>query len=223
MSDPFATATWSMGYGHQGTRAPVSRHSGSAIEVPGHGRPWWEAHLASSVSAGLGDLRWYPADGDGIRYWGVRGEHAGRSVSIRLASERRGSETVADGVMTRVELRVTPPRLGVWVLESPPKWFRLQRAWVLNRAPFSTGDPWFDEHAGCWAWACDEGPEALRDTLAPVLPALRVLLDTHAGAIITNAAISAWIPSTEVPERLPTLLAMAQSIHSSPSVTAVGR
>ena len=224
MSDPFTTAPFSMGYtSPQRARAPVRRIAGPALETPGNDRQWWEAHLASSVSAGLGDLEWYPSDDDGIRYWGVVGQHDGRSVSIRLARslEHRGSETVTDEVMTNVELRVTPPRLGLWVLESPPKWFRGRRAWALNRPPFSTGDPWFDEHAGCWAWDCTKGPEALRDALAPLLPALRGLLDTHPGAIITNTTISVWIPYTEVPERLSRLLAMAQLIQSSVSVTAI--
>lgn len=214
MSRQFTTADWSMGYtspvGGPGT---ARRFDGSAVEIPGNDQPWWEAHLASSISAGLGDLRWYAADGDGTLRYGVWGLYEGGSVSIRLSTgfERRETERITDEVLANVQVRVTPLRLGLWVVESPPKWFRGRRAWALNRPPFSTGDPWFDEHAGCWAWDCSEGPEALRTALAPALPVVREVLESQPGAIVTNNTISAWIRHTEMPDRLPRLLSLAQS------------
>ena len=58
MSDPFATATWSMGY-HEGTRAPVSRHGGSAVEVTKTGRGGRHTSLRRSrpVSVTCGGTR----------------------------------------------------------------------------------------------------------------------------------------------------------------------
>lgn len=218
MSDPFNTANWSMGYTQPSARpAPVGRVAGPTFEIPGLGRPWWEEHLASSISAGLGDLRWFAPDVAGSDYVAVSGMYDGRVVSIRLANgfEGRGGEVITDEVMTNVEFRSTPRELGLWVLESPPKWFRRRRAWALNRPPFSTGDPWFDEHAGCWAWDCTQGAEALRAALASRLPAIREILDTQPGAIITNTTISTWIPHAGMAERLPKLLSTARSLPDS--------
>ncbi|MEA2057826.1 MAG: hypothetical protein U9O63_03845 [Actinomycetota bacterium] len=215
MSDSFTTAAWSMGYTQLAqTRAPVQRFDGSAVEILGQVQPWWGTHLASAVSIGLGDLEWHRTAPRGDRYWGVSGVHADRSVSIRLPRdlERRGGETIKDEVRATVEVGVTPLRLGLWVIEAPPKWFRGRRAWAMNRPPFTIGDPWFDEHAGSWAWDCTEGPQALSDALAPVLPALREVLETQPGAIITNTAVSAWIPCTEMSIRLPDLLGMTQPL-----------
>jgi hypothetical protein len=215
MGNPFTTAAWSMGYTSPlQTPPPVGRARGPEVENPAQDQQWWEQNLAPSVSAGLGDLEWVPADDTGTRHQSVFGVHRGRSVAIRLPRglERRGSEMIENEVMATVEVPVTPQPLGLWVVESPPKWFRGRRAWALNRPPFKTGDPWFDEQAGCWAWDCTAGSDALRDALAPALPALREILETQPGAIITNTTISAWIPHTEMPERLPKLLAMAQSL-----------
>lgn len=218
MSDPFTTADWSMGYTQPSARpTTVRRVDGSAIEMPGFARSWWEHKLESSVAAGLADLRWFAPEGVGSDYIAVSGVYHGRVVSVRLANgfEGRGGEAITDEVMTSVEVRPTPPELGLWVLEAPPKWFRRRRAWALNRPPFSTGDPWFDEHAGCWAWDCSQGTEALRVALAPRLPAIREILDAQPGAIITNTTISTWIPHAEMVERLPKLLALARSLPDS--------
>jgi hypothetical protein len=215
VSDAFTTAAWSMGYTRSAPmRSPVRGFDGSVVETLGHDQPWWEAHLTSSVSIGLGGLEWLGTVARRDRYWGVSGTYADRSVSIRLPRhlERRGSETITDEVMATVEVRVTPRRLGLWVIESPPKWFRGRRAWAMNRPPLTIGDPWFDEHAGSWAWDCTEGPEALSDALVPVLPALHQVLDTQPGAIITNSAIIAWIPCTQLSVRLPDLLGMTRTL-----------
>ena len=143
------SADWSMGYtpSREAPAAAVRRPDGADIPVPGNNRDWWEAQLATSVAFGLGLLDWYPVDGDGARYWGVYGMYSGRPVGIRLARpfERRASESIADEVLTAVEVPVTPLHLGLWVIEAPPKWFRGRRAWALNRPSFSTGDPWFDD------------------------------------------------------------------------------
>jgi hypothetical protein len=207
-----------MGYTQPPARqGSVRRVDGPTIEIPGLTRAWWEEHLGSSVAAGFGDLRWFAPDGVGSEYVAVAGVYHGRMVSIRLPNgfEGRGGEAIGEEVMTNVEVRPTPPELGLWVMEAPPKWFRRRRAWALNRPPFSTGDPWFDEHAGCWAWDTTQGAEALRAALMPSLPTIREILDTQPGAIVTNTTISAWIPHAEMSERLPRLLSLARSFPDS--------
>jgi hypothetical protein len=214
VGNPFTTAGWSMGYTPSlETAAPIRSINDGDFEVPGNDRSWWDAQLDTSISAGLGDLRWHLSDVEGVRYWGVDGVCAGRSVSIRVPRllEHRDGEPIADEVMVVVESRLTLPRLGSWVIESPTKWFRGRRAWALNRPKFGTEDPWFDEHAGCWAWDCGDGPQALREALAPVLPVIREALDAHPGVIITDTAISTWIPYTEIPDRLPEFLSAVRS------------
>jgi len=214
VGDPYAGASWSMGYTQPLDGAPPIRAAdGGSFEVPGNGRPWWESHLDTSISAGLGDLRWYLSEIDGTRYWGVSGLFADRSVTIRIPRllEHRDGLPVADEVMVVVEYGLTPPRLGSWVIEAPPKWFRGRRGWALNRSRFQTGDPWFDEHAGCWAWDCADGAQALREALAPLLPVVREILDVYPGAIISNASVATWIPYAEMPERLPRLLSVVGS------------
>jgi hypothetical protein len=191
------------------TAAPIrSIDDDGGFEVPGNDRSWWNAHLDAAIGIGLQDLEWHHSDPDGALYWGVSGTYAGRPVSIRLPRllEHRDGTLVADEIMVVVESDLTQPRLGSWVIESPPKWFRKRRGWALNRPKFSTGDPWFNQHAGCWAWDCADGPDALRDALTPALPMIREILDAHPGAIVTETMISTWIPITEAPERLAGLL-----------------
>ena len=209
MPDPYTGASWSMGYTQPLDRAsPIRATDDDRFEVPGNDRSWWESHLDTAVSAGLGDLQWYVSDVEGTRYWGVSGLFADRSVTIRIPRllEHRDGSPVADEVMVVIEYGQTPPRLGSWVIEAPSKWFRGRRGWALNRPKFQTGDPWFDQHAGCWAWDCADGAEALRDALTPLLPVIREILDAHPGAIISNTSIATWIPYTEMPDRLPGLL-----------------
>lgn len=203
-----------MGYTQSDTTTPPVRSIGDGgFEVPGNDRSWWNTQLDAAIGIGLQDLEWRPSDPDGSLYWGVSGAYVGRSVSIRIPRllEHRDGTLVADEIMVVVETDLTPPRLGSWVIESPPKWFRKRRGWALNRPKFSTGDPWFNQHAGCWAWDCADGPDALRDALAPALPMIREILDAHPGAIVTETTISTWIPVTEAPERLPALLSMVSS------------
>lgn len=198
-----------MGYTPSTTSgAPIRRLEDSGLEMPGRGRQWWEAQLASSVDMGLAGLQWHAVGPGGDRYWGVVGAYAGMAVSIRLPRplERRGEHAIVDEALAVVEAGVTQPTLGRWVIESPPKWFRGRRAWALNRPPFATGDPWLDEHAGCWAWDCARGPQALRDELAAMLPAVKGLLRSQPGAIVTDSAVSVWIPHSDMPMRMPDLL-----------------
>lgn len=195
------------------TTAPSRSTDDSGFAVPGNDRSWWNAQLDSAILAGLGDIEWHSSDTSGALYWGVSGVCADRSVSIRIPRllEHRDGTLVADEVMIVVEASLTPPRFGSWVMESPSKWFRGRRGWALNRPKFTTGDPWFDQHAGCWAWDCAEGPQALRDALTPLLPKVREILDAHPGVIVTDSATSAWIPYDEMPERLPKLLSVVRS------------
>lgn len=209
MGDPFTAAAWSMGYGTTPAERPPIRHlDDSKLEMSSRDGSWWGLHLTSSVSVGLVDMQLLPTVPGGSRYWGATGSHAGRSVSIRLPRplERRDGDAIVDEVLVAVETHATHQSLGRWVVESPPKWFRGRRAWALNRPPFVTGDSWFDEHAGCWAWDCAAGSEALRDALTPLLPAIRRLLDTQSGVIVTDSAASVWIPDPELSLRLPNLL-----------------
>lgn len=214
MGDPYAGASWSMGYSQRlDGRPPIRADDGGGFEVPGNDRSWWESHLNTAISAGLGDLQWYPSETDEIHYWGVSGVFADRSVMVRIPRllEHRDGLPVADEVMVVVEYGLTLPRLGSWVIEAPSKWFRGRRGWALNRPKLQTGDPWFDEHAGCWAWDCADGAPALRDALTPLLPMIREVLDAHPGAVISNAAIATWIPYSEMPTRLPKFLAVVRS------------
>ncbi len=214
MGDPFTGASWSMGYTQPDTTTPPVRSiDDSGFEVPGNDRSWWNTQLEAAISTGLQDLEWHPSDPDGTLYWGVSGAYVGRSVSIRVPRllEHRDGTLVADEIMVVVGTDLTPPRLGSWVIESPPKWFRKRRGWALNRPKFSTGDPWFNQHAGCWAWDCADGPDALRDALAPALPMIREILDAHPGAIVTETTISTWIPITETRKRLSILLTVVGS------------
>lgn len=209
VGDPFTGASWSMGYTQPDTTsAPIRSIDGSGLEVPGNDRSWWCTRLDAAIEIGLRDLEWRSSDPDGTLYRGVSGAYAGKSVSIRLPRllEHRDGTLVTDEIKVDIEADLMPPRLGSWVIESPPKWFRRRRGWALNRPKFSTGDPWFNQHAGCWAWDCADGPQALRNALAPALPMIREILDAHPGAIVTETTISAWIPFTEVSERLPRLL-----------------
>ncbi len=200
-----------MGYTQSdATAAPIRSIDDTDFEVPGSDRSWWGAQLDTAIGIGLRDLEWHPADPDGTLYWGVSGAYAGRSVSIRLPRllEHRDGTLVADEIMVVIEADLIPRRLGSWVIESPPKWFRKRRGWALNRPKFSTGDSWFDQHAGCWAWDCADGPDALREALAPTLPMIREILNAHPGAIVTETMISTWIPVTGTRERLPDLLSV---------------
>ena len=214
MGDPFAGASWSMGYTQPDTSVPPIRYlDESGFEGPGNDRSWWNAQLEPAISAGLRDLEWNPSDAEGTRYWGVSGAYVGRSVSIRIPRllEHRGGGLVTDETLVAIESRLTPPRLGSWVIEAPPKWFRRRRGWALNRPKFSIGESWFDEQAGCWAWDCADGPHALRDALVPVLPLIREILDAHPGVIVTDTMISTWIPDKEIPKLLPALLSVLRS------------
>lgn len=214
MGDPFTGASWSMGYTQPDIRAAPTRSTDDGnFEAPGNDPSWWNEQLDAAIGIGLRDLEWHASNPDGTQYWGVSGVFAGRSVSIRVPRllEHRDGGLVTDELMVVVETDLTPPLLGSWVIESPPKWFRKRRGWALNRPRFSTGDPWFNQHAGCWAWDCADGPDALRDSLAPALPTIRKILDAHPGAIVTEATISAWIPIAEVPDRLPALLSAVGS------------
>jgi len=203
-----------MGYTQPDTAAaPIRSTDDSDFEAPGNDRSWWLAQLDAAIGIGLRDLQWHASHPGETLYWGVTGEHAGSPVSIRIPRllEHRDGRLVADEIMVVVDVDVTPGRLGSWVIESPPKWFRGRRGWALNRPKFSTGDPWFDQHAGCWAWDCADGPDVLRDSLAPALPVIREILVSHPGAIVTETTISTWIPITETPERLPGLLSMVRN------------
>jgi len=214
VGDPFAGASWSMGYTQPLDRASPIRDVGDGrFEMPGNDRSWWESHLDTAISAGLGSLRWYPSENDGAEHWGVSGLFTDSSVTIRIPRllEHRDGSPVADEVMVVVECGLTLPRLGSWVIEAPSKWFRGRRGWALNRPRFQTGDPWFDQHAGCWAWDCADGAQALRDALAPLLPVVREILDAHPGAIVTNTAIATWIPYADMPTRLPEFLSVVRS------------
>ena len=198
-----------MGYTQPATTTTPTRSIGDCgFEAPGIEQSWWDAQLDSVITAGLQDLEWHASGIDGDHYWGVSGTYADRSVSIRIPRllEHRDGTPVTDEIMVVVEARLTPPRLGSWVIESPTKWFRGRRGWALNRPKFTTGDPWFDQHAGCWAWDCADGPQALRDALAPTLPLIREILDAHPGAIVNDSATSTWIAFPEIPERLQELL-----------------
>ncbi len=209
-----------MGYTQPAITAPPIRSIDDGdYEVPGNGRSWWTARLEPAISTGLRDLEWHRSgDGDST-YWGVRGTYGGGSVTARIPRllEHRDGTPVSDEIMVVTECHITPLRLGSWVIESPPKWFRRRRGWALNRPKFSTGDSWFDMEAGCWAWDCADGPDALRDALVPALPAIRQILDAHPGAIVTETSISAWIPDVEVRERLPRLLSAVRGPSREPA------
>lgn len=220
MGDPFTAASWSMGYTPSGAPAPPTRSNEDGdFEVRGNDRSWWAARLEPAFSIGLRDLEWHPSDDGDTTYWGVRGTYGGGSVSARIPRllEHRDGTAVSDEIMVVADCHITPLRLGSWVIESPPKWFRKRRGWALNRPKFSTGDPWFDKEAGCWAWDCSDGPDALRSALVPALPAIREILDAHPGAIVTEATISTWIPDTEVRERLPRLLSAVHGPSRGPA------
>lgn len=211
MGDPFIGAGWSMGYTQPLVTSPRIRAADDGdFEVPGNDRSWWDQHLDSSISAGLENLRWHLSEIEGSRCWGVSGDYTGRGVSVRIPRllEQRDGLPVTDEVIVDVESCITDPRLGSWVIEAPSKWFRARRGWALNRPKFTTADPWFDQHAGCWAWDCADGPQALRDSLSPRLPLIREVLDSYPGAIITNTTTSAWIPYAEMTARLPEFLSM---------------
>ena len=196
-----------------GTPVPTRSIDDGSIKVPGRDHSWWIEHLDPAITAGLGDLRWSLSEINGSQSWGMTGRYTDRRVSIRIPRllEHRDGVPVADEFMVDVEFRLTPPRLGSWVIESPSKWFRGRRGWALNRPKFATGDPWFDQHAGCWAWDCADGPQALRDALVPMLPLIREILGAHPGVIISNTTISMWIPCNEIRDRLPKLLSVVRS------------
>jgi hypothetical protein len=215
MGDPFTAASWSMGYTQPSeSTAPSRSAEDRGFEGPGKDRSWWTTQLDSAISIGITDLEWHPSDAEGSLYWGVSGVYVGRAVSIRIPRllEHRDGALVVDETMVVIDANLTPPRLGSWVIESPPKWFRKRRGWALNRPKFSTGDVWFNQQAGCWAWDCADGPQALRDAMAPALPMIRGILDAHPGAIVTETMISTWIPDSEIPERLPELLSVVRSL-----------
>ncbi len=194
------------------TTAPTRPRDDQGYEVPGNDCSWWDAQLDPAVTLGLSELEWHPSDTDEAHFWGVSGTYADKAVGFRIPRllEHRDGTLVDDEIMVVIELRLTPPRLGSWVIEAPSKWFRKRRGWALNRPKFATGDPWFDQEAGSWAWGCADGPQALRDALAPALPRIRELLDGNPGAIVTESTISAWIPVPEIPDRLPRLLSLVR-------------
>lgn len=182
--------------------------------MPGRDQSWWEDLLDPSMQDGLSVLHWHTSDDSASLFWSVSATDANRGVSIRLPRplERDGSDHITESLMVNIETRPTPAGLGSWVIESPPKWFRRRRAWALNRPPFVTGDPWFDEQAGCWAWDCGEGVGALRRTLAPLLPVVRDIIEHHPGVTVTDASVNAWLPWAEAPERLSSLLVATRSL-----------
>lgn len=215
-----------MGYGIEMAPPPsIRRADGSEIEQPGNERDWWEETLATSHDAGLADLEVLATSPGGVRFWGATGVHEGRSVSLRLPRflERRSGDEINDELMVNVEARALDPALGIWVMESPAKWFRGRRAWALNRPPFATGDAAFDAYATSWAWDCSMTPDALRAALAPILPIIRTILDTQPGAIVTDSGISTWMPFDDVPDRLPALLTVSAELVASKRTEDPGR
>ena len=218
MGAQFSSASWSMGYGiEMAPPPPIRRADGSEIEQPGNDSTWWDGLLATSYQAGLGDLQLFATTPEAVRFWGAAGAHEGRPVSLRLPRflERRGADEISDEVMVSIEARALAPDLGIWVIESPAKWFRGRRAWALNRPPFTTGDAPFDAYATSWAWDCSKTPEALRAALAPLLATIRTILGTQPGAIVTDSGVSTWLPVGEVGTRLPALLAAAAELVAS--------
>jgi len=204
-----------MGYGAEmAPPPPIRRPDGSEVEQPGNDRPWWDNRLATATALGLTDLHVHATKPGQPRFWGATGLHEGRPVSIRLPRylERRGGDDIADEIMVTVSARALPMTLGIWVIESPAKWFRGRRAWALNRPAFATGDPSFDAETAAWAWDCSEGVDALRSAFAPLLPTIRQILDSQPGSIITDAGVGTWMPFDEVDDRLPSLLRSAGTL-----------
>ncbi|MGB9359353.1 MAG: hypothetical protein WCC01_12430 [Acidimicrobiia bacterium] len=204
-----------MGYGvEMAPPPPMRRPDGSEIEQPGNDRRWWETRLATATDVGLTDIELRSTTPGQARFWGVTGLHEGRIVAARLPRflERRGGDDISDEVMVTVAARALPVPLGIWVIESPAKWFRGRRAWALNRPTFTTGEPSFDADMVSWAWDCSEGPDALRAALGPILPTIRSILETQPGATVTDSGIGTWIPLSESDGRLPSLLTSASKL-----------
>lgn len=215
MTAQFTGASWSMGYGvEMAPPPPMRRPDGSEIEQPGNDRRWWETRLATATDVGLTDIELRSTTPGQARFWGVTGLHEGRIVAARLPRflERRGGDDISDEVMVTVAARALPVPLGIWVIESPAKWFRGRRAWALNRPTFTTGEPSFDADMVSWAWDCSEGPDALRAALGPILPTIRSILETQPGATVTDSGIGTWIPLSESDGRLPSLLTSASKL-----------
>jgi len=204
-----------MGYGvEMAPPPPLRRPDGSEVEQPGNDEAWWDARLATAARVGLTDVRLRATKPGQQRFWGVTALHQGRIVAARLPRylERRGGDGITEEIMVTVAARALPVPLGIWVIESPAKWFRGRRAWALNRPTFTTGDPSFDADMVSWAWDCSEGPDALRSALAPLLPTIRSLLETQPGATVTDSGVGTWIPLDEVDDRLPALLTSASKL-----------
>ncbi len=204
-----------MGYGAEmAPPPPIRRPDGSEVQQPGNDRAWWDDRLSAATALGLTDLRVHTTKPDQACFWGVSALHEGRPVSIRLPRylERRGGDAITDEIMVTVSARALPVSLGIWIIESPAKWFRGRRAWAFNRPAFVTGVLSFDAETAAWAWDCSEGPDALRAALAPLLPTIRQILDTQPGAIVTDSGIGTWIPVDDVDDRLPTLLESARRL-----------
>ena len=204
-----------MGYGvEMAPPPPLRRPDGTEIEQPGNDRSWWEDRLSSATDLGLTNLELRATKPNQPRYWGAVGTYDDRVVAARMPRflERRGGDDIDEEIMVTVSARALPVPLGIWVIESPAKWFRGRRAWALNRPSFTTGDPSFDAATVSWAWDCSEGPNGLRSALTPVLPTIRSTLETQPGATVTDAGIATWIPFEAVDDRLPALLESARSL-----------
>lgn len=218
MAGSFSTASWSMGYGQEmAPPPPMRRPDGTEIEQPGNEQAWWDALLATATDVGLTDVRLRSTRPGQPRFWGAACVHEERGVAVRLPRylERRGADEVTEEALVAVSARALPVPLGIWVIESPAKWFRGRRAWALNRPTFTTGDPSFDADMVSWAWDCSEGSDALRSSLAPVLPTIRVILETQPGATVTDSGIGTWIPFDDIDSRLPLLLQSASELAGS--------
>lgn len=204
-----------MGYGADMAPPPsIRRPDGSEVDQPGNDRTWWDDRLSAATALGLTDPQVHATGPDQVRFWGASALHEGRPISIRLPRylERRGGDDITDEIMVTVSARALPVPLGIWVIESPAKWFRGRRAWALNRPAFTTGDPSFDVEAAAWAWDCSEGPDALRTALAPLLPTIRQILDTQPGAIVTDSGVATWIRFDDIDDRLPAVLRSASRL-----------
>jgi hypothetical protein len=218
MTSPFSGASWSMGYGAEmAPPPPIHRPDGTEIDQPANDRSWWEALLAPATDLGLTDLDLRSTKPDRQRFWGAAGLHEGRVVAVRLPRflERRGGDDITEEIMVTVAARALPVRLGIWVVEAPAKWFRGRRAWALNRPSFTTGDRSFDADMVSWAWDCSEGADALRSALVPVLPTMRMILETQPGATVTDSGVATWIPLDDAGTRLPSLLESASRLAGS--------
>lgn len=204
-----------MGYGvEMAPPPPLRRPDGTEVEQPGNDRSWWEDRLSSATALGLTNLELRAIKPDQPRFWGAVGTYDDRLVAARMPRflERRGGDDIAEEIMVTVSARALPVTLGIWVIETPAKWFRGRRAWALNRPSFTTGDPAFDADMVSWAWDCSEGSDALRSALAPILPTIRTILETQPGATVTDSGVATWIPFDDVDGRLPALLESAKSL-----------